>query len=254
MSLDEISLVTYSNSNCADIWPMYLGQLEAHAPLITNNMFLNMFRLGKPNSQHKFYLYTQKDPYYKQWTKCLKHVKTDYIIYMQEDFILYDDIDIEALLSYQDFLDNSNYSFVRLIRANFDENLCHIKDDLYDVNCENEDIFAMQATLWKKSDIENLYLTAKSEKWLEGLHWRDSARKLGIKGAYCYRGEARRGRYHCDSSVFPYVCTAINRGLWNINEYSDIMPTLLEKYDVDPWIRGMRGDYTYENQRNQRKQ
>lgn len=220
---------------------MYLGQLSKHTSL-QHRMFVNSPIQGTAHS-----VYDDHDPYYVQWTKCLEDVDSKYVIYMQEDFILIGDVDNEALASYRNFLDSSDYSFVRLIRSNFDMTLRHIKDDLYSVNHDNEDIFHMQATLWKKEDIRKLYFEAKSEKWLEGPHWRDAARKIGIRGAYCYRGEKQRGKFHFDSSVFPYICTAVNRGLWNMNEYPDELGPLLKEYGVDPSIRGIRKNYNYVN-------
>ena len=31
--------------------------------------------------------------------------------------------------------------------------------------------------------------------------------------------DKKRGKYHYDSSVFPYICTAVIKGKWNYNEY-----------------------------------
>ena len=31
--------------------------------------------------------------------------------------------------------------------------------------------------------------------------------------------DIKRGKYHYDSSVFPYVCTAVIKGKWNFKEY-----------------------------------
>ena len=31
--------------------------------------------------------------------------------------------------------------------------------------------------------------------------------------------DKKRGKYHYDSSVFPYVCTAVIKGKWNFKEY-----------------------------------
>lgn len=253
ITTDDVTIVTYSNTKCLDIWPMYLGQLTKHAPMFSNMkscMFVNGPEPIKDTpifSKHSFCYYDEAQPYWQQWTTCLENVQTDYVIYMQEDFILNGDVDRTAIESYANFLEDSDYSFVRLIRANFDMTLRPLKGDLYDVNTSNEDIFHMQATLWKKKDIKDLYIAARSEKWLEGPHWRAAARAMGIKGAYCYRGEKQRGRYHFDSSVFPYICTAVNRGLWNMNEYGNELGPLLREYGIDPTIRGVRQDYNYVN-------
>lgn len=244
-SIEDMALVTYSNIKCKDIWPMYFGQIKKYASYFKQYMFsdvcTNMY------DDCTWCSYNADDPYYLQWTKCLEKVKEKYIIYMQEDFILYDNIDCSALEECMKFLETTDYSFVRLIRTSIDTNTkIHIRDNFYDVH-RKEEIFFMQATLWKKEDIKNLYLKAQSQKWLEGPHWYNAANEMGIKGAFIYNNEPLRGRYHFDSKVFPYMCTAINRGLWNMNEYPNELGPLIKEYNIDPEIRGVRQDYLYRN-------
>lgn len=50
--------------------------------------------------------------------------------------------------------------------------------------------------------------------------------------------EVKRGLYHCDSIVFPYIATAINKGRWNISEYRKELTLIFSKYNVNPSIRG----------------
>ena len=101
----------------------------------------------------------------------------------------------------------------------------------------------MQATLWKKSSLVKLYDHVRSEKWLEAPHWNAGCRVTDTRGVFVYRGEDKRGKFHYDSSVYPYICTGIIKGLWNTNEYPKIMRELLEKYDMDSSLRGERVTY-----------
>ena len=50
--------------------------------------------------------------------------------------------------------------------------------------------------------------------------------------------EVKRGLYHCDSIVFPYIATAINKGRWNTSEYRKELTLMFSKYDINPTIRG----------------
>jgi hypothetical protein len=52
-------------------------------------------------------------------------------------------------------------------------------------------------------------------------------------------GEPRRGIYHYDSFVFPYVATAINKGKWNMTEYSNELNSIFETYGINPFDRGI---------------
>ena len=115
-----------------------------------------------------------------------------------------------------------------------------VGENLYAVKMQSSDAFSMQATLWKKSRLKDLYLHVRSQKWLESESWNEGARFLNIKGAFTYHGEPKIGAFHYDSRVYPYVCTAINRGKWNIDQYPEIMKNMFQKYEVDPETRGIR--------------
>ncbi len=61
---------------------------------------------------------------------------------------------------------------------------------------------------------------------------------LNITGLYHYNKEPKRGLYHYDSSIFPYICTAVVRGRWNTLEYKYELSKIAEKYKVDFSKRG----------------
>lgn len=243
--LKNIAVVTYTNSNCEDVWPVYFGQLDKFLKDTPSYVFSDKDP-GAGYENHKFVKYDNEKPYYLQYTKCLDEVKEDYIIYCQEDFIMYDNPDNIALNRYINFLESSDYSFVRLIRSGFtevDHGLKHISDDIYDANTldPNSFSFQMQATIWKKSDMIKLYLDAKSPLWLEpAADWRGSIIKLGIKGSYCYNGEDQKGKYHWDTKAFPHIVSAIQKGQWNTLQYDGMILDILKDYNIDPSVRGER--------------
>jgi hypothetical protein len=39
--------------------------------------------------------------------------------------------------------------------------------------------------------------------------------------------------------VFPYIATAINKGKWNMSEYSKELDFLFKEYNVNPFERGI---------------
>ena len=51
--------------------------------------------------------------------------------------------------------------------------------------------------------------------------------------------EKQRGKYHCDSIVFPYIATAINKGKWNMSEYREELDKLFGEYNINPFERGI---------------
>ena len=222
-----------------DAWPIYFGQLNEHLIKIKSYVFSNIDDESFDN--HIYLKYNNDDPYFKQYLGCIKDVDNDYVIYAQEDFFLYGDVTLESLQKYCQFLKDTDYSFVRLIRAGYKTPLDnHISDDLYEVDINSNDAFTMQATLWKKNRLIDLYSHTESEKWYEGDAWNASCRELNIKGVLTYNGENKRGKFHYDSSVYPYTCTGINKGHWNMHQYELFLMEMFKKYNVSASQRGVR--------------
>jgi len=240
--MKDIALITYTNIKYSDVWPMHFGQLTLYASNVKSYAFSNQESISKWDTKdHQLVTYKDSDPYWKQYIGCLESIQENFVIYSQEDFILFSEIDYESISRYREFLSLSDYDYVRLIRCGYQTPLDrHVVDDIYEVHVETNDAFSMQATLWKKSSIKKLYEHVKSEKWLESDAWNNGARDLGIKGTLIYNGEPKIGAAHYDSKVYPYVCTAINRGKWNVDQYPEIMKKMFQKYNVDPNIRGIR--------------
>lgn len=226
--------IAYTNSNCADIWEMFCKQMAkySHLPLcVISDKDINQPVHGK-------YFYGNDVPYYMVWTGALRAFNQEYFIYLQEDFILYNNVN-KARLEYclQYLKDHPEYSFVRLIKSG-SLNSNQIADNLYEIESTNPDIFSMQPTIWRTEDYSKLLMDVKDDKWFETPAYRDSAIKLGIKGLYYYEGEPKRGSNHFDSNIYPYIATALVRGKWNISEYKDELPMLLYQYNINQNKRG----------------
>ena len=248
MNPEDICCVTYTTSKYADVWPAYFGQFEKHSRGLKNYVLSD--RGSGENFDFGDSVLIEHDddaPYWEQYTDALGTIEEPFVVYHQEDFFLYSDVDTTALQRYCRFLLDTSYSYVRMIRCGYRTPLdaplidSHAAaTDLYAVNMLTNDAFSMQATLWKRSSMLSLYEYVKSSKWLEGDHWNRGCRDLNIRGAFCYNGERQRGKFHYDSIVWPYTCTAVNRGKWNLTEYPEIMSDILSMYDIDPHVRGVR--------------
>lgn len=243
MSKNNCAILTYTNKNCRDVWPVYFGQLTKHAPFLKSYVLTDSL---VECADGENIIYENDQPYYLQWLQGLDHVKEDFVIYAQEDFVLYDDVKKESIDSYIEFLkSHPEYSYVRPIRCGFDNSLIPVSDGLFEVPVSSDDIFQMQITIWKKEYLKKLYSHVQSVKWYESAAWRQGCRDLNIRGVFSYYGEPKRGKYHFDSSTYPYVCTAVSRGLWNLNEYKQELGRILDFYRIDPTKRGIRFDYNY---------
>jgi hypothetical protein len=62
---------------------------------------------------------------------------------------------------------------------------------------------------------------------------------MNLKGLYYYADEPKRGQSHYDSSIFPYIASALVGGKWNLREYEQELVELIDKYKIDIEIRGV---------------
>jgi len=240
--LANVAVVTYTTSKYRDLWPVHFGQLKKHLGGIKSYVFSDKGSGAKFDfSGHELIEHDDADEYWKQYLTGLDHVKEDFVIYLQDDFFLYADVVHERIAKVRDYLLDTDYDFVRMIRCGYNTPLDrHTKDNFFEVDMATQDAFSMQATMWKKNRLSKLYSHVGSEKWLESEAWNVGARQCGIKGVFTWNGEPQVGKFHYDSVVWPYVCTAVGKGLWNMDEYPEIMKGLMAKYNIDVNVRGVR--------------
>jgi hypothetical protein len=161
--MKNITMFTYTHTNCKDLWEPYLDSLDEHLSEIPSVVAAN--ELYEDADMHKFCAYDDSANYCHEIVRCLnEQVHTDFFIYMQEDFFLLSKPDLVALQRYMDFLSNSNASFVRLLKCGEVTDTL-VQDDLYWVtNPQTPHVsmtaYSMQPTIWKKNDFIKLYLTA----------------------------------------------------------------------------------------------
>lgn len=230
-----IPQVLYTNSNCKDVWDMFLKQNKKHYDseiyVITDT---DNFE-GVDNS--KIFKYNNDEKYWDVWVRALKKFNLKNFIYLQEDFILYKNVNDIKIKDITNFLNNSTYSFIRLIKSgNLKDKM--IDYSLFEIESDNSDIFSMQPTIWKTEDYIKIMSGVKEEKWLENENYRQFMIDNGIKGLYYFKDEPKRGLNHHDSSIYPYIATALVRGKWNISEYNNELSPLLEEYNINVNTRG----------------
>ena len=237
----NLTVFTYTHTNCMDLWEPYLDSLDEHLPEVDSVIVAN--ELFEDDGRHKFCAYNDDANYCHEIVRCLEEqVHTDFFIYMQEDFFLFSKPDLFALKRYTDFLSESSASFVRLLKCG-DVTQISVRDDLYWITEPRTPhvsmtAYSMQASIWKKSDFIKLYSAAACPKFKENPRYISALNETGINGVYAYNGESLRGQDHYDSTVFPYVATAIVRGKWNTLEYSNEMKYFFNRYGIDHSIRG----------------
>jgi hypothetical protein len=228
--------VVYTNSNCKDVWDMFVKENKKNSNL---DLYVICDIEDFPiEDKRKIFTYSNNSDYYKVWIDALNYFNINNFIYLQEDFILYDKVNDNKLISLTETLNNSDFSFIRLIKSGslnenkYDDNLYFIEPCIFD-------IFSMQPTIWKTSDYIKIMKSVKEKKWLETENYRNYMCNNNISGLYYYNEEPKRGGNHYDSSIYPYIATALVKGKWNLSEYKKELGTLLEQYNIDKDLRGV---------------
>ena len=136
-------------------------------------------------------------------------------------------------------------SFIRPIKG-IEYGEPEISSNIYLMNNENMYFFSQISAIWRTRDLELIHehspksgMAFKKAGPQMELVGNDTCRKLDIKGVFYYAGEQKRGMHHYDSSVFPFIASAIVKGKWNLSEYPEELGSLLDEYEIDPTIRGI---------------
>jgi hypothetical protein len=152
---------------------------------------------------------------------CLKQVKEDVIMYANEDYLFYDDANLNEVSRLLNVLREGDYSFMKFVHTDMEE-YYEIKPKLFliDKSCRNN--FSQTLSFWKTADFlkihENCPPSEIGAKGDTGGHLevlaQNVCRKLNIKGLCYYNDEPKRGMVHFDSDILPHIASAIERGQW----------------------------------------
>lgn len=237
--IDNLSIVTNSHSSAKDVWEMFWRQIRKHLPFLKHYFCSDTIQtLWTTDEQIHFLRYDQEDPFFKQYVDCLKQVQTKYVLTLFEDHIFYSNIDENKIKKLIDFLENSNYNFLRLIRSDIEDVIWVDKDILY-INPNRRYFFSTQPTIWNRESLIKCIDESKIKSVFEEPYVSEILRRLDMQGACVYAGEPPAGRNHYWSTTyFPHI-EGIAKGKW-IGDYRNILEPLWKEYGIDPNIRGVK--------------
>tara|TARA_B100000530_G_scaffold320984_1_gene254760 strand:- start:40 stop:759 length:720 start_codon:yes stop_codon:yes gene_type:complete len=237
--MDNFAIVMYTHSDYKDLWPMYFGQSDLYIPNDMTKYVIANTTDGLP-SNWKTLKYDDSLTYSERLASCISSIDEDYVLIEHEDMVLYDEPDLEFVYEFVDALDQSDYDYIKLLKGGdpAPEDIPYEGHELLFIAPTFS--YAVQPTIWKKSRLVE-FVTALGDKGKNPSMLEISSPsvcgELKIQGLYSYCGEPKRGMYHWDSDVYPYVATAVVRGKWT-NEYVDELSVLHDTYDIDSSVRG----------------
>lgn len=236
--MNDLTLLTYTHSKVSDLHRVYFDRIDSYFG-INNQMVMCNQPIDRINSENIF-LYDNNGRHYEQMVACLSLIKTKYLIYSQEDYILYDRVKINKINQLIGLMNSdNNISFIRLINSGIDFERIDYNNDLFYLNPDHGYYYSTQITIWKTDDLKGMFIKSKVDTiWNEPQNsiYLKNLGKIGL----CVKEKGNKVGGHFNSSIYPYIATALVNGKWNESEYLNELALVFSEYNIDKNIRGVR--------------
>ena len=246
--MKNLAVVTWTHTEMEDVFPVYFGNLKKYFPEHRScNNYILIDKLNENISDDYTQLVNnENDTYASRWLGCLDYIKEDYFLYLQEDFILFDEVNVSEFERCLNYLKNSDCSCIRFVRSD-NSGLEHKKD--FNIYQEKEELYFTQvASIWKKEHFIEVMekLNPKTFRDLEsGGSFAGSRvmKNLGYYSSFYFDESSNRRKLfettdaHWDDKCFPYTATSIVLGRWNM-QYSKEINNFSKEYNFNISSRG----------------
>ena len=213
-----MKILVYTHSDYSWVWKYWHQQ--------TDKFLQDFDKICLLNSNSSFrddYLvikYNDELTYKNRVLSCLNDIDdNEIVLFCHEDMFLYKKPNFEIIDEYINLIKNDNCELIKLIRAF--ENLD--KSNLHEKLFKNPDkqLFSIQPTIIKVKTLKHIYKTVPGDNIWE---FEANTSKKYLKDiislcSFDLNEDKKRGKFHYDSSVYPYICTAVIKGKWNFKEY-----------------------------------
>ena len=213
-----MKILVYTHSDYSWVWKYWHQQTDKFLQNFDKICFLN-----SNSSFRKDYLvisYNDELTYKNRILSCLNDIdEEEIVLFCHEDMFLYKKPNFDIINEYINLIKKENCELIKLVRAF--ENLD--KSNLHEKLFRNpaKQLFSIQPTIIKIKTLKYIFKSVPgdniwefeantSKKYLKDLISLCSFDKITDK---------KRGKFHYDSSVYPYICTAVIKGKWNFKEY-----------------------------------
>jgi hypothetical protein len=241
--IKDFCVIINTVSSCSDIWEMLVNQLNINFP--NQKVYVFTDENSPLFEGFEVVIYDKNLDFRTQYLNCLKHVKESTCLNMNDDYILYEKVNVDEISKLVDVIKNDDkISFVRVAKGYNNTNDEYTKN-LYYLSLDQEFFYSQTTAIWKK----DILLRIHQDSPKSSIGRKDNlpqlevvannvCRKLKLSGLYYYNNEPMRGSAHYDSSIFPYIASALVAGKWNIKEYPKEMEELVSKYKINLNNRG----------------
>lgn len=226
----NVPIIVYTHTDMKDVWPMFFGQLKKY--IGDAKVYVAVNENDTHLSDYTQIIYDDSNQYTERWKEILSKVEDETIMFLHEDMILLDTPKWDYIDRYYNLVNSDKVESIKMIYVPATDLVSDIDDTLISNEYSK---FSIQPTLIKvKNFVSLLESVPPSNIW-------EFEQSVGNSDSYMVKvgGERKRGMYHCDSIIFPYIATAINKGKWNMSEYTPELDKLFGEYGINPFDRGI---------------
>lgn len=213
-----MKILLYTHSDYSWVWKYwhqqtdkFLKNFQKICMINSNSQFRDDYQLIK---------YDDKKDYRNRILSCLGTLDdNDIVLFCHEDMFLYDQPNFDLLKEFSNFILNEKCHLIKLIRAFDNLDKSNIHDKLY-LNPKKQ-LFSIQPTLLKIKTLKHIYKSIPGNNiWeFESNTSEEYLKNIISLCSYDINLDKKRGKFHYNSSTYPYICTAVVKGKWNYNEY-----------------------------------
>ncbi len=248
--IPDSARVVYTHTDYADCWTMYFGQVAKIGNFFLKNyVFVNREDPRIPEYFNQV-IYDENLSYTDRLKSCLEKIEDEIVFFEHEDMILYDAPELSQLINYSKLMkttykDNFNpnkFDVIKMIRGgNFFSRKVLKKNvkSLQSISRFSPWIFSIQPSFWVRTSLISILAEHKGKGiWEFEAAAQRTMRSLKYRSALVSENTKRRGDFHFDSEIYPYIATAIVKGKWNTKEYNLELEELSREYEIDLNQRG----------------
>lgn len=228
---EKLPIVVYTHTDMEDVWPMFFGQAKKYL-----SGFKLYVCLDKPSEKikHKQIIYDDSKSYTERWKEILPQIEEEVILFLHEDMVLLGDPLLEDLETFYEYINTGEASTIKLIFVG--NEFFYTSLDVRLVKNKDAKLSIQPTILKKETFSEALNKKGPLNIW----EFEDAIQVTDKDFMVRYGNEKKRGRYHYDSHIFPYIATAISKGKWTYREYPKELDELFCEYGIDAHKRGLR--------------
>jgi len=213
-----MKLLLYTHSDYNWVWKYWHQQTDKYLKNFKKICLLNIN--SKFRDDYTVINYDDKNTYKNRILSSINILDDeDVILFAHEDMFLYDKPKFEVLNHFCQLIKNDKCDVIKLIKAFDNLEKSNIHKNLL-IN-PSKQLFSIQPSILKIKTLKHIYKNVPGNNIWE-FEANTNRKYLKNIKSFCTFDETldfKRGKFHYNSSIYPYICTAVIKGKWNFKEY-----------------------------------